>query len=64
MADKEIHHVSDSGGGSWLAAGIVIAALALFGLFFISDGFNFGGNKDINVNIEPPKIDRPAGGAG
>jgi hypothetical protein len=66
MADKEIHHVqSDGGVGTGLIAGILAVAILALGLIFFSGGFDFQGSKDLNVNIEPPKIQTPdTGGKG
>jgi hypothetical protein len=66
MADKEIHHVqSDGGAGTGLIAGVLIAAFLAIGLIFFAGGFDFEGSKDLNVNVEPPKIDTPdTGGKG
>ena len=66
MADKEIHHVQSDGGASMgLIAGVLIAALLAIGLIFFTGGLDFEGSKDLNVNVEPPKIDTPdTGGKG
>ena len=62
MADKEIHHVqSDGGAGIGLVAGILAVVLIGLGLIFYAGGFDFGGDKDVNVNIDAPKIDTPGG---
>ena len=60
MADKEVHVTSGgSGVGTGLIAGILLAALLVFGLIFFYGGFDFGGGKDTNINIETPKVDVP-----
>jgi hypothetical protein len=46
--------------GTGLIAGILVVALVVFGLIFFAGGFNTGGGKNLNVNIEPPKIQTPA----
>ena len=45
--------------GTGLIAGILIAALVVIGIIFAFGGFNFGGSKDVNVDVEAPKIDAP-----
>ena len=45
--------------GTGLIAGILIAALVVIAIIFVAGGFNFGGEKDINVDIEAPKIGAP-----
>jgi hypothetical protein len=61
MAEKEVHVTRDGNGvGTGLIAGILIAALAVFGLIFFFGGFDFEGGKDTNINIETPKLDAPA----
>ena len=60
MADKEVHVTRDGNGvGTGLIAGILLAALLVFGLIFFFGGFDFGGGKDTNINIETPKLDVP-----
>jgi hypothetical protein len=50
----------DIGGvGTGLIAGILIAALLALGLFFFAGGFNFDGDKDVNVSLETLKLDAP-----
>ena len=59
MADKEVHHVEGGGGASTgLIAGILIAVLVL-ALIFMAGGFDFGGSKDVNVDLEAPKVQTP-----
>ena len=48
--------------GLGLIAGILLVVLVGVGIFLATDGFNFKGNKDVNVNIEVPKVDTPATG--
>lgn len=60
MAEKEVHVTRDgSGVGTGLIAGILIAALLVFGFIFFFGGFDFSGGKDTNINIETPKVDVP-----
>jgi hypothetical protein len=65
MADKEVHVTGDGGGGAGLGmiAGILLAAVAAILLIFFIGDFD-GGNKTVDVNVQPPKIDSPAGGRG
>ena len=51
-----------SSAGPGLIAGILLVVLLGVGLFVATDGFNFKGGKDVNVNIEMPKVDTPATG--
>ena len=62
MADKEVH-VSGNGGGAGLGlvAGILLAAVAAILLIFFVGDFD-GGNKTVDINVDAPKIDTPAGG--
>jgi hypothetical protein len=66
MARKEVYVDENGGTTSALLVSMFIAALFVLGLFlFGGDVFNFTGKKDLNVNLEPPRIDRPASsGAG
>jgi hypothetical protein len=50
---------SDGGAGIGLVAGILAVVLIGLGLIFYAGGFDFGGDKDVNVNIDAPKIDTP-----
>ncbi len=45
--------------GTGLIAGILLAALVVIGIIFAFGGFNFVGDKDVNVDIDAPKIDTP-----
>jgi hypothetical protein len=46
--------------GLGLIAGILLVVLVGVGIFLATDGFNFKGNKDVNINIDVPKVDTPA----
>ena len=50
--------MADSGGsavGTGLIAGILIAVLVGVGVLLVAfGGFNFRGDKDVNVNVEAP----------
>lgn len=60
MAEKEVRVTRDgSSVGTGLIAGILIAALLVFGLIFFYGGFDLGGGKGTNVNIETPKVEVP-----
>ena len=48
-----------SGLSTGLLAGILLVVLIAVGLFLIYRGYNLGGGKDVNVNVEAPKIDAP-----
>lgn len=65
MADKEVHVTGNGGGGAGLGviAGILLAAVAAILLIFFVGDFD-GGNKTVDVNVQPPKIDAPGDGGG
>jgi hypothetical protein len=53
--------VVETGGGSALIFGIVIAGLILLGLFFLfGDQIRSGGSKNIDVDVNLPKVELPA----
>ena len=56
--------MADNGGtaGLGMIVGILLVVLIGVGLFVATDGFNFKGGKDVNVNIDMPKVDTPATG--
>ena len=54
--------MADNNGGSMslgLIAGILLVVLIGVGIIVATNGFNFKGNKDVNVNIDVPKVDTP-----
>jgi hypothetical protein len=57
MADN-----NGSGVGTGLIAGILIVVLIAVGLVVMNGGLNLQGDKDVNVTVQPPKIDAPATG--
>ena len=57
--------MADNNGGSTslgLIAGILLVVLIGVGIIVATNGFNFKGSKDVNVNIDVPKVDMPATG--
>jgi hypothetical protein len=57
-------NVGGGGGntGLGLIAGILLAALVVFGLIFFVGGFNGGGDTDVNVKLDTPKVGSPRAG--
>lgn len=55
MADN-----SGSGMGTGLIAGILLVVLIGVGLVFMNGGLKLDGGKDVNVNVEAPKIPTPS----
>ena len=51
MADN-----NGSGVGTGLIAGILLVVLIGVGLVFMNGGFKLDGGKDVNVNVEAPKL--------
>jgi hypothetical protein len=65
MAHIRIPHVSEGGrAASGLIVGLFIGSLLILGLFLFSAFFDPRGDRDINVKLDAPKIDRPVGGTG
>ena len=63
MAEKEVHVTRDGGGaGMGMLAGILLAAIAAFFLIYFLGGFAGERSSSLNVNVEIPKVDAPAGG--
>jgi hypothetical protein len=56
--------MADNGGsavGTGLIAGILIAVLVGVGVLLVAfGGFNFRGDKDVNVNVEAPTPEMPS----
>lgn len=52
MADNS----GGAGVGMGLIAGILLVALLVVGLIYMNGGINLKGGKDVNVNIEAPKV--------
>ena len=44
-----------SGVGTGLIAGILLVVVIVIGILFATGGLNFGGKKDVDVDIELPK---------
>jgi hypothetical protein len=55
--------MADNGGGvgTGMIAGILVAILVLVGIFLFAGGY-IGKGKDVNVTVEPPKVQTPTGG--
>ena len=47
---------SGTGVGMGLIDGILLVALFAVGLIYMNGGLNLKGGKDVNVNIEAPKV--------
>ena len=57
--------MADSNGGAvgtGLIAGILLVVLIGLGLVFYMGGLDLKGDKDVNVNIDMPKVDAPVPG--
>jgi hypothetical protein len=57
MADN-----AGAGVGMGLIAGILLVIAIGLGILIANGGLNLGGSKDINVNVQPPKVDAPVSG--
>ena len=64
MADKDAHIASgESGGmGMGLLAGVLLAAVAAFFLIYFLGGFATQEGKSVDVTVDIPKVEGPAGG--
>ena len=59
--DDRVTVVETGGGGDAVIAGILIAGLILLGLLFLlGDQIYPGGNKNIDVDVNLPKVEAPA----
>jgi len=57
------HDMADnnaSGVGMGLIAGILLVIAIGVGIVIMNGGLKLDGSKDINVNVQPPKVDVPA----
>lgn len=64
MADKDVQITSGDGGGMGmgLLAGVLLAAVAAFFLIYFVGGFATQGEKAVDVTVDIPKVEGPAGG--
>jgi hypothetical protein len=59
--DDRVTVVETGGGGGAVIVGFIITALILLGLFFLfGDQIYSGGSKNIDVDVNLPKVAAPA----
>lgn len=61
--DREttVVHTGGSSGAGWFIAGAIVIAAIIAGFFLYGGVFDGGGDK-VNIEMQAPKVDTPAGG--